>query len=303
MSKILVFGPARVVETLTVAALPEGALTEGTSYETVLGGQGETVAVALARLGVRSVFSGRVGDDSGGKRLARLLDTAGVDLSTFHVDRAAQTGHLVREVTPMGEERRIVFGGACRRLTEEEVKNAFLTAPDAACASAELAPAALCRIADAAADRGIPFFLLHTGGAPQPPALPSLEIYVTDEGTAEAVTGLRPGNADSCLQTAIELQKRIAARYYVIRLGERGAFLYDGVYCHMVNSYIVRETDARGADEAFFAALIAEYMRPEREILPALSCAAAASALAVTHAGEATSPPTAEELFSFLERN
>lgn len=303
MSKILVFGPARVVETLSLPHLPEGESMEGTAYETVLGGQGETVAVALARLGARSVFSGRVGDDSGGKRLVRLLDTAGVDLSTFHVDRSAQTGHLIRELTPEGRCRRIVFGGACRRLTEEEIKNAFLTAPDAACASAELSPTQLVRIADAARDRGIPFFLLHTAGEGTPPALSALEIFVTDEATAEAITGLRPGNADSCLQTAIELQKRIAARYYVIRLGERGAFLYDGVYCHMVNSYIVRETDERGADEAFFAALVAEYMRPEREILPALSYAAAAAALAVTRAGEAASMPTAEELFSFLERN
>ena len=90
MKKILVFGPARTAETLTVPAL--GA-SEGTGYETVLGGQGETVAVALARLGARSVFCGRVGDDSGGKRLVRLLDTAGVDLSAFHVDRAVQTSH------------------------------------------------------------------------------------------------------------------------------------------------------------------------------------------------------------------
>ena len=303
MSKLLVFGPARTVETLTLSSATTAPRVEGVSYETVLGGHGETVAVALARLGTRSVFCGRVGDDSGGKRLARLLDTSGVDLSIFHVDRAAQTGHLVSEVVGGDTVRRILFPGADSRLSEDEVNNAFLTSPDGVAATTELPPAALFRIASLANERGVPLFLLHTAMEIEVPTLPPLEAFVTDEPTAEAMTGIRPGNADTCLQVAIELQKRIKTRYFIIRLGERGAFLYDGTYCHMVNSYIVREADCRGADEAFFAALIAEYMRPEREILPALTFAAAASALATTRRGEAISPPTAEEVFAFLERN
>lgn len=302
MSKLLVFGPARTVETLTLPAA-SSVNAEGLSYETVLGGHGETVAVALARLGTRSVFCGRVGDDSGGKRLARLLDSAGVDLSVFHVDRSAQTGHLVLESVGGSITRRILFPGADSRLSEDEVSNAFLTSPDGVAVTTEVPAAALCRIASLAEERGIPLFLLHTSGEIDTPPLPPLEAFVTDEPTAEAMTGIRPGNADTCLQVAIELQKRVKARYFIIRLGERGAFLYDGTYCHMVNSYIVREADSRGADEAFFAALIAEYMRPEREILPALTFAAAASALTTTRRGEAISPPTDEEVFAFLERN
>ena len=106
MSKILVFGPARTIETLTVPSV--GTSTEGLSYETTLGGQGESIAAALARLGARSVYCGKVGDDSGGKRLARLLDTAGVDLSCFRVDRTVQTSHVIREVDGRSE-RRIAF--------------------------------------------------------------------------------------------------------------------------------------------------------------------------------------------------
>ena len=303
MSKILVFGPARTVETLTLPAAIASPITEGISYETVLGGQGEGIAVALARLGTRSVFCGRVGDDSGGKRLARLLDSSGVDLSVFHVDRTAQTGHLVSECVGGSITRRILFPGADSRLAEDEVNNAFLTSPDGVAVSSEVPPAALVRIASLAEDRGVPLFLLHTSGEIDVPPLPLLEAFVTDEATAAAMTGIRPGNADTCLQVAIELQKRIKTRYFIIRLGERGAFLYDGTYCHMVNSYIVREADRRGADEAFLGALVAEYMRPEREILPALTFAAAASALATTRRGDAISSPTAEEVFAFLERN
>ena len=300
MSKILIFGPARTVETLTVPTLGDSV---GVSYETVLAGEGETVAVAIARLGGRAVFAGRVGDDSGGKRLVRLLDTAGVDLSCFRVDRAERTGHLVREVDAAGAERRLLFPGANARLNEEEVRAAFLTAPDAVCLVGDLPLPILSRIGEIAAERGVPLFYLLTAEATQCETLPRLEILMTDEATAERMTGILPSGTDSCLQAAIGLQKRISARYYVIRLGERGAFLYDGTYCYVVNSFIVPDTDPRGAAEVFFGATVCDYVREGGEVLAALRYASAASALSTTHEGEAASAPTADEVLSFLERN
>lgn len=300
MSKILIFGPARTVETLTVPTLGD---SEGVRYETVLAGAGETVAVTVARLGGRAVFAGRVGDDSGGKRLVRLLDTAGVDLSCFRVDRNAQTGHLVRETDAVGAERRLLFPGANARLNEEEVRSAFLTSPDAVCLVGDLPSAILSRIGEIAAERAVPLFYLLTADATRCETLPRLEILMTDEATAERITGILPSGTDSCLQAAIGLQKRIDARYYVIRLGERGAFLYDGTYCYVVNSFIVPDTDPRGAAEVFFGATVCDYVREGGEVLAALRYASAASAISKTHEGEAASAPMADEVLSFLERN
>lgn len=301
MSKILIFGPARTEEILTVPALLES--TEGTRYETVLAGEGETLAVTVARLGGRAVFSGRVGDDSGGKRLVRLLDTVGVDLSCFHVDRAAQTGHTVREKDQLGKERVIRFSGANARLTEEEVRTAFQSSPDAVCLVGDLPLAILSRIGDVASERSVPLFYLYTRGATLVESLPYLEIFMTDDAAAEELTGIRPSGTDSCLSAAIALGKRFSARYFVIRLGERGAFVYDGTYCYVVNSFIVPATDPRGATEVFFGAAVCEYMRDPAELLGALRYAAAVSALSETHEGEASSPPTADEVMGFLERN
>jgi ribokinase len=301
MSKLLIFGPARTVETLEVPSV--ATATEGTTYETVLGGEGETLAVATARLGSRAVYCGRVGDDSGGKRLARLLDSAGVDLSCFHVDRAAKTSHLVREVDPAGNERRILFRGADARMTEAEVQSAFSTAPDAVCVAGEIPYAHLGRIGDLAAERGIPLFLLYTPAYGRCEGLPPMEIFMTDEETAESMVGIRPSGTDTCLQATIAMQKCVRAHYYVIRLGDRGAFVYDGTYCYVVNSYIVPETDARGAGVVFFGATVAEYMSPSGDVLAALRYAAAAAALSTTRTGEAIAPPTADEVMNFLERN
>lgn len=301
MNKILIFGPARAVETLTVSAV--GSAVEGTSYETVLAGEGETAAVTVARLGGRSVFAGRVGDDSSGKRLVRLLDTVGVDLSCFRVDRGAQTDYTVREVDGAGGERMIRFPGASARLTEEEVRAAFLTAPEAVCLVGDLPAPILLRTAEIAAERAVPLFYLYTRGATLCEGLPPLEIFMTDEAAAEELTGIRPTGTDSCLQAAIALGKRFTARYLVIRLGERGAFVYDGTYCYVVNSFILPTADMRGTDAVFFAAAVHEYMQDRDELLAALRYAAAAAALAGSRAGDAISPPTADEIMTFLERN
>ncbi len=301
MSKILIFGPAETVETLSVPAV--GGDGEGIRYETVLAGAGETLAVTVARLGGRAVFAGRVGDDSGGKRLVRLLDTVGADLSCIRVDRSAQTGHAVRECDSTGRCRVIRFPGANARLTEEEVRTAFQSSPDAVCLAGDLPHAILGRIGEIAAERAVPLFYLYRQGSTLLEELPYLEIFMTDDDAAEELTGIRPSGTDSCLSAAIALGKRFRARYFVIRLGERGAFVYDGTYCYVVNSFIVPATDPRGAAEVFFGAAVCEYMRDPTELLGALRYAAAVSAVSETHEGEAVSPPTADEVMGFLERN
>ena len=299
MKKILVFGPARTVETLNLPAL--NASAEGMGYETVLGGQGETVAVALARLGGRSVFCGRVGDDSGGKRLVRLLDSAGVDLSAFHVDRTVQTSHLVREVAPTGE-RRLLFSAADRAMTAEDVSAAFLSAPEAVCVMGELSSDILFKIGELAKERAIPLFMLHTGSAPLG-EVPPPHVFMTDEATAAALTGVTPSGVDNALKAVIELDKRVKADYYIIRQGDRGAFLYDRIYCHLVSAFIVPQVDTRGTDEAFFAAAMLEYLSAGGDLKLALRYAAAAAAIASTRPGEASAMPTADEVLAFLERS
>ncbi len=78
--KILTFGSSRLSLSLFLSG-PGGSFRIGDGYETTLGGRGETTAIAIAKLGGKSIFAGRCGDDSGGKRLVRLLDASGVDLS------------------------------------------------------------------------------------------------------------------------------------------------------------------------------------------------------------------------------
>lgn len=61
-------------------------------------GTESNVAVALARLGHRVAFTGRVGDDAAGSRVRRQLKADGVDVANLRVDPTFPTGILVRDV-------------------------------------------------------------------------------------------------------------------------------------------------------------------------------------------------------------
>lgn len=56
------------------------------------------VVLALSRLGHRTAFLGRVGDDTAGRRIRRTLQADGVDTSGLRTDASAPTALLLRDV-------------------------------------------------------------------------------------------------------------------------------------------------------------------------------------------------------------
>lgn len=87
------------------------------------GGADSNVAIGLSRLGVPSVWVGRVGDDGLGRRVLRDLRGEGVDARAI-VDAGAPTGLMVKE-KPLPHRTRVWFyraGSAGSRLRPEDVE-------------------------------------------------------------------------------------------------------------------------------------------------------------------------------------
>lgn len=86
------------------------------------------VALALSRLGHRTAFIGRVGDDTSGRRIRRTLQADGVDTTGLRTDRSAATGLLVRDVA--GQRPTTVdyhrTGSAGARLEPEDVDGSLI---------------------------------------------------------------------------------------------------------------------------------------------------------------------------------
>ncbi|MGH6944808.1 MAG: PfkB family carbohydrate kinase, partial [Geminicoccaceae bacterium] len=84
----------------TVAGLE---LAEVMTFQKAPGGAAANVAVGLARLGVKSAFIGKVGDDAFGRYLAATLAENGVDTSPLRFDARARTALAFVTLKPDGE--------------------------------------------------------------------------------------------------------------------------------------------------------------------------------------------------------
>ncbi|MGW5875141.1 sugar kinase [Nocardiopsis terrae] len=90
-----------VGETMAVLTSPE-ALTEGTRLSVGTGGAESNTAVALARLGHRSAWVSRVGDDPFGRIVTGAVARRGVDVRGVEVDPEHPTGLYVKDTAPGG---------------------------------------------------------------------------------------------------------------------------------------------------------------------------------------------------------
>lgn len=103
-------------------------LTEVSAFHPKPGGAPANVAVAAARLGARSAFIGKVGDDPFGHHLAGILRQEGVEIRGMRYDQEARTG-MAFIAMPDVNSYEILFyrnPGADMRLRVDELDHELL---------------------------------------------------------------------------------------------------------------------------------------------------------------------------------
>ncbi|MFW8593835.1 ribokinase [Cribrihabitans neustonicus] len=272
-----------------VYALPHlpapGETLAAESLSRFLGGKGANMSVAAARAGSQVCHIGAVGPD-GGWAAERLRDY-GVD--TQHVARVeTATGHAIIAVDPGGENQIILFPGANRELSPEQLDRAldgatpggilvFQNETNLQVKAAEAARAKGLRVCYAAA----PF-----EAAAVQAVLPLLDLLFLNEVEArqlEEATGKGPA--------------ALGVRDVVITLGAKGARHIDG---HTgatleVPALPVTAVDTTGAGDTFTGYVLAGL--DEGLAMPeAMALASRAAALMVTRPGTADVIPTRNEV-------
>ena len=308
MKKILIISNASmemVVHTDRLP-LPDETLLGSFSHYFLPGGKGSLSSVAVARLGGDVALCTRLGADNHGQRLMSLYNESGVDTRFIPIDKTANTGFNLYIIERNGTTRALQNPGASYNLSRADVEQAFLCLPDAVYLQFEI-PFEIARFAsEIAAAKGIPVFVDASGVSPTTAisTLSPLEVFSPNEKETELLTGVTPVGIDGCLRACIELARRVKARYYVLKLGNRGAFIYDGRFCHMAPAYPVRNAvDTAAAGDAFSAALATEYLRNGGDIRQACLYANAAAAITITRPGTTASLPTADEVAAFIKEN
>jgi len=308
MSSVLTVGTSGMELVMHLARIPapgEKLRTPEGGISYVPGGDGANCAVALAKLGISSILCTRLGGDINGQRLHAMYRECGIDTSAIVADPHTPTGTSVIMVSEDGAAREVIFPGANDNLTRDNLEPAFSRRPDMLALQLSIPEDTLIGAANRARDLRIPTVLFS---CPENrdfnfDKLPPVEIALFNEQETERLTGVSPNGEANALRAVLALSKLLSATYYVIKLGHRGAFLFDGVHRQMISPYIVKVVDPAGGGDAFLATVMREYLRNGSDITGACRRANAAAAITLLRAGVASAFPTDPEIDAFIARN
>ena len=303
--RILVVSSANVDFVQRMRRVPfsgETIVEESLDYSYMPGGKGANSAIAFARFGADTVFSCKLGKDSNAKRLYEIYKSEGIDTRFITETPDAPTGLASILIEENGKNRIIVYPGANALLSADDVETAFNCYPDAVYLQFEIPDEAVFEAAERANSAGIPLFI-DAGPARMDFPLSELgkvEIFSPNEIETRVFTGISPTSEENCLRAAMRLASSVDARYIVLKLGERGSFIYDGYEYYIIPAENVAPEDTTGAGDVFTAVMTYVYLR-NGDIVSAVKYATCAAALSITKPGVYASIPTRAETLAYVK--
>ncbi|MBR0399893.1 MAG: carbohydrate kinase [Mogibacterium sp.] len=241
------------------------------------GGAPANVAVAAARLGAKTGFIGKVGDDAFGRSLADTLKKEGVDISGLYSDKDQPTTMAIVSVDASGEREFSFYRnpGADTQLEPGEAVRALAEMPQilhigslsmTTSPSKEACEAAV----SCAKEKGalISYDPNYRGA-----------LWDSEERAVEMMKSLLPeadilkvSDEEMLMLTGtddFEKGSRILADYGIglvlVTLGSDGVFVRCGDKTETVPGYSVKVADTNGAGDTFFGAMLAQLSRRGRE--------------------------------------
>ena len=203
------------------------------------GGKGSNQAFAVAKQGADVVFVGCIGDDENGKQLKASLDEAGVNTDYLVVDPETQTGLALMLLDDRtGRYVSYVAMGGNDRLSPDAVRKAMDENEfDMVVMQLEMPLETVYQTYELAREKGIPVFL-DAGPAMKIPLerLKGLFILSPNEAETEALTGICIDSNENALKAAKWLYDEVSPQYVILKMGERGALLYNGTEAKFISA-------------------------------------------------------------------
>ncbi len=295
-------------------------LTDAPAFIKAPGGAPGNVAVGLARLGVKSAFMGKVGDDAFGHFLADTLAEAGVDVGPLRFSSEARTALAFVSLRADGEREFMFYRhpSADMLFTPREVdmdaisrakllhfgsisligepsRSATLYAVDAARAAGGLV----------SYDPNLRLPLWPDADAARKGMLLGLSkahIVKLSDDESEFLTGL------SDLKAACQALWHEDLKLMVVTRGRAGCVYFTPNFTGMVESFTVEAIDATGAGDGFVAGLLQglladpSVVQDETRLRELCRFANAVGALATIERGAIPALPNRERVREFLRR-
>ena len=292
--KVLDFGSLNYdnVYELDHIILPGETETSG-ALSLFLGGKGLNQAIALAKAGVTVYLAGQIGED--GDEFLEACRAAGV--RTDYLKKVpGKSGHTVIQLDKNGQNSIILFGGANRSQTRENMDDVLshFEKDDILLIQNEINE--LPYLIDRAYDRGMRIVL---NPSPYDEGLDACDlekvaVFLLNEVEGFQLTGSR--EEEAILEG---VAKRFPDAVCVLTLGEKGAVYRKGHDRVVQAAFPVTPVDTTAAGDTFTGYFIAGYTEgmPVHEIL---RMASKAASVACTRMGAAGSIPLREEVERLL---
>ncbi len=269
----------------------ESLLTQG--YGEFLGGKGLNQSIALARAGAQVYHVGAIGHD--GEALRSCLRENGVDV-TFLRQVPSVSGHaIVQNVN--GENCIIVFGGANRCVTQEDITAALADFEPGDILLLQNETSNVPFAMEAAKARGLQ---IAFNASPITDEILHYPLELVDYFLINEVEGKALSGSDT--QDFEEICADLAARFphaaIVLTVGEKGVLYRRGEYKTAHPCYKVPVADTTAAGDTFCGYFLAGIAVGE-PVEQVLRRACMASAIAVSRHGASPSIPLRAEVDDF----
>lgn len=275
-----------------------GETLSSASMQTNPGGKGLNQSVALAKAGAAVYHAGCIG--IGGEPLKELLTASGVDVSHLRAVDVPQ-GNAVIQVTPLGENCILLYGGSNQSISEEQIHRTldFFGAGDYLVLQNEIS--LLPQIVDKAHQKGMVIVL---NPSPYNEGLKNVDFnkltwLFINEVEARQIAGSE--DLETAWQTLHQQYPRLSV---LITLGGAGSVVYrvsaGSVDAVRQEAFPAKAVDTTAAGDTFTGFFISGLL----EDLPLKKCmerASRAAAISVTRPGAAGSIPTRQEVMQGIK--
>jgi fructokinase len=300
-------------------------LEESSGFYKAAGGAPANVAVGLAKMEVRAGFIGKVGDESFGHFLARVLQDHGVDIRELHFEKEVRTALAFVSLTKEGERDFMFYRHpsadmflSFTEISKEYIIQAKIFHYGSISLITEPSRTATLWAAKLARDNGLvvsydPNLRLSLWESPRQAyegiraGIEFARILKVSEEELEFLTGTK--KIDTGSQELLKSNPQI--ELVVVTLGKKGCYFYTRQCKGKVKGFSVKAVDTTGAGDGFVAGLLARLME-KKEQLPEIGnlneaqwreifqYANAVGALTTTRKGAIPGLPTREEVAIFL---
>lgn len=301
MKKITVVGSSNTDMVVKSKRLPlPGETIGGGAFLMNPGGKGANQAVATARLGAKTVFVAKTGNDVFGRKSISTFENEGIDTRFVSSDSTEPSGVALIMVDDHGENSIVVAPGANAKLLPEDIEKAKeeISTSEILLMQLEIPMPAVEAAAEIAYASGVKVVL---NPAPvqvlSAELLKKLYLITPNRGEAELLSGIKITGLESAEKAARAIAAK-GVQNVIITLGSEGSFILDNGEAYLVKAYEVETVDTTGAGDTFNGAICSALVEG-KSMREAVNFASKASAIVVTRMGAQSSIPTRREVDHF----